>query len=204
VLGYHLALLRDLNPPIGKDPQGVPIHRDGTVGSIAAIVTEGRSWYSGLSLSYHHRGGNAWCSAGYTVSRSEDFGPDPLKGGISLPPDSDNITGERALSDSDRRHRFVFVGETPLRWLGLRASGTIQIASPTPFNVTTGRDENLDGISTDRPAGVRRNTGSSTPLDPINAVRQDANILRQEVGLPPLPLLSSIPDAPGSPRWICA
>ncbi|HYS04468.1 MAG TPA: carboxypeptidase regulatory-like domain-containing protein [Candidatus Dormibacteraeota bacterium] len=196
VLGYHLALLRDLNPPIPQPPGLAPVHPDGTVGSIAAIVTEGRSWYSGLSLSYQHRGENVWYSAGYTLSRAEDLGPDPLKGGISLPPDSSNITAERGLSDSDRRHRFVFVGEAPLPWLGLRASGTIQIASPTPFNVTTGRDENQDGVTSDRPPGVRRNTGSSTPLDPINTVRQKANILRQEVGLAPLPLLTSIPDAP--------
>ncbi len=196
VLGYHLALLRDLNPPTGQDAQGAPIHRDGTVGSIAAIVTEGRSWYSGLSLAYHHRGENGWYTAGYTLSHAEDLGPDPLKGGISLPPDSTNLTGERARSDSDRRHRFVVAGEARLPWLGLRASGTIHLASPAPFNVTTGRDENLDGIANDRPTGVRRNTGGSTPLGPINAVRQDANILRNQVGLPLLAPVTSISDPP--------
>ncbi len=196
VLGYHQALLRDLNPVIGTDAQGVPIHRDGTIGSIAAIVSEGRSWYEGLSLTYHHRGPGAWYTAGYTLSRAEDLGPDPLKGGISLPPDSDNLTQERGLSDSDRRHRFVLVGEAPLPWLGLRASGMVSLASAAPFNVTTGRDENLDGITTDRPPGVRRNTGASTPLGPINAVRQDANVLRQHVGLPALPAVTSIPDPP--------
>src|SRR5262249_16794686 len=37
VLGYHLALLRDLNPPTGeKTGQGAPIHPDTTTGSIAA------------------------------------------------------------------------------------------------------------------------------------------------------------------------
>ncbi|HXU11733.1 MAG TPA: TonB-dependent receptor, partial [Candidatus Binatia bacterium] len=196
VLGYHQTLLRDLNPVIGTDAQGIPIHLDGTVGSIAAIVSEGRSWYEGVTFAYHHRGPNAWFMAGYTLSRAEDLGPDPLKGGISLPPDSRNLTAERGLSDSDRRHCFRFVGEAPLPWLGLRASGSLRLASAAPFNVTTGRDENLDGITTDRPAGVRRNTGSSTPLGPINAVRDDANILRQHVGLPPLPAVTSIPDAP--------
>lgn len=196
VFGYHQALLRDLNPPIGTDAQGIPIHRDPTVGSIAAIVTEGRSWYDALGIAYRFRGKNAWYSASYTLSRAEDLGPDPLKGGIALPPDSDNIEGERAVSDSDRRHRFVFVGQAPLPWLGLRASGTVQFASAAPYNVTTGRDENLDGVTSDRPAGVHRNTGSSTPLDPINAVRQDANVLRQQLGLPALPVVTSIPDPP--------
>ena len=196
VLGYHGVLLRDLNPPIGKDPSGIPIHIDTSVGSIAAIVTEGRSWYSGLSLAYHHKGKEAWYSAGYTLSRAEDYGPDPLMGGIALPPDSRNITAERALSDSDRRHRFVFVGDAPLPWLGLHLSGTIQVASPTPFNVTTGRDENLDGITSDRPPGVKRNTGASTDLAPINEVRDEANVLRAQLGLPLLPPVISIPDPP--------
>ncbi len=196
VLGHHLPLMRDLNPPIGPDPQGAPMHRDTTVGSIAAIVTEGSSWYSALSLGYRWRGKDSWYSASYVLSRSEDLGPDPLKGGISLPPDSTNIAGERGLSDSDRRHNLVLVGETRLPWLGLRTSGVVRLASPTPFNVTTGRDENLDGILTDRPPGVRRNTGDSTPLAPINQVRQDANVLRQEVGLPLLPTLTSIPSPP--------
>jgi len=196
VLGYHQVLLRDLNPVIGTDPQGLPIHRDPTVGSIAAMVTEGRSWYEALGLGYRFRGKSAWYSASYTLSRAEDLGPDPLKGGIALPPDSDNLEGERALSDSDRRHRFVFVGDAPLPWFGLRASGAVQFASAAPFNVTTGRDENMDGITSDRPPGVGRNTGSSTPLDPINAVRQDANVLRQQLNLPLLPPVTSIPDPP--------
>jgi len=197
VLGYHLPLLRDLNPPAGTDPQGVPVHpRDGTVGSIAAIVTEGRSWYSGLNLGYRWRGRDSWYSASYVLSRAEDLGPDPLKGGISLPPDSNNIRGERGLSDADRRHRLVLVGESRLPWLGLRVSGVVQLASAASFNVTTGRDENLDGVTTDRPPGVRRNTGAATPLGPINEVRQKANVLRQQVGLPPLPIITSIPTPP--------
>ena len=196
VLGYHLPLLRDLNPPINPMPREIPRHADGTVGSIAAIVTEGRSWYSGLNLGYRWRGKDSWYSASYVLSRAEDLGPDPLKGGISLPPDSSNIPGERGLSDTDRRHNLVLVGETHLPWLGLRVSGVARLASPPPFNVTTGQDENLDGITTDRPPGVRRNTGASTPLGPINQVRQGANILRQEVGLPPLPPVTSIPSPP--------
>lgn len=195
-LGYHQALLRDLNPVTGLDPVGVPQHRDGTVGSIAAIVTEGRSWYNGLKLDYHWRGKDSWCSASYTLSRAEDLGSDPLREGIWLPPDSDRIPDERARSDADRRHRLALVGESRLPWLGLRASGVVQLASAAPFNVTTGRDENHDGITTDRPAGVRRNTGSSTPLGPINATRQNANVLRQQVGLLPLPPILSIPSPP--------
>ncbi len=44
--------------------------------------------------------------------------------------------------------------------------------SGAPFNVTTGQDNNLDGILTDRPDGVNRNTGAQTDLVALNAFRE--------------------------------
>jgi hypothetical protein len=174
VLGYHQALMRDLNPVTGRTDQGVPEHLDDTVGSIAAIVTEGRTWYWGLDLAWRWRSEALRYAASYTLSRAEDLGPDPLKGGVSLPPDSDNIPGERARSDADRRHRFVLSGQALLPWWDLNASAVLQVSSGTTFNVTTGRDENLDGFTNDRPRGVGRNTGAGTDLDAVNAVRAAA------------------------------
>ena len=104
------------------------------------------------------------------------MGPDPLKGGVYLPPDSDNLDGERARSDSDRRHRFVLAGATRLPWGNLRASGVLSLATGAPFNVTTGRDENLDGMATDRPQDIGRNTGGDTALGPVNAIRADLGL----------------------------
>jgi hypothetical protein len=103
------------------------------------------------------------------------MGFDPLKGGISLPPDSTNLAGERGRADGDRRHRLVISGNSRLPWMGLRASGVLQLSSGIPFNVTTGIDSNVDGILTDRPEGVGRNTGEDTPLDLINAEREKFN-----------------------------
>ena len=62
-----------------------------------------------------------------------------------------------------------------LPWMGLRASGTIQISSGIPFNVTTGIDNNVDGILSDRPEGVSRNSGKTTPLEAINLERSKFN-----------------------------
>ena len=64
--GYHLPLMRDLNPvdpdavvypSNDPDVQGIPVHFDPTTGSIAAIVTEGRTWYTGLDLGWQWRSG---------------------------------------------------------------------------------------------------------------------------------------------------
>ncbi|HXV75636.1 MAG TPA: TonB-dependent receptor [Candidatus Polarisedimenticolaceae bacterium] len=193
--GYHTPLMVDLNPvsglrPVGVDcrpenldPElevGLPCHlKDPTTGSIAAITTDGRSWYAAAGVDFRVIGARSWSSVSYTLSKAEDLGFDPLKGGIALPPDSDDIDGERARADADRRHRFVWSGDTDLPWAGLRMSGVLQLSSGLPFNVTTGTDDNLDGILSDRPAGVGRNSGEDTPLAPVNA-------LRAEHGLPPV------------------
>lgn len=194
-LGYHLPLSQDLNPVVSLDPPcldedgdpipgdlsclGIPVHRDPNVGSIAAVVSDGRNWYSGLDLAYRWRNGGSWFSASYTWSKALDLGPDPLRDGFYLPPDSDDLAGEKARADYDRRHRAVLAGETALPWLGLRVSGVLQYASGAPFNVVSGDDTNLDGILSDRPDGVPRNAGSRASLDAINAARAIE-------GLPPI------------------
>jgi hypothetical protein len=172
-LTYHVPLMQDLNPVIGTDIQGMPIHEydQVNVGSIAAVVTEGRAWYTGLDLNWKWRSAMGWYSLSYTLSKSEDMGPDPLKGGIYLPPNSDDLSSERGLSDNNRRHRFVAAGDLALYFLGLRLSGVYQYATALPFNVTTGADDNLDGITSDRPPGVSRNTGADTPLTAVNDYR---------------------------------
>ncbi len=193
-LGYQMPIMRDLNPVVSSDVFGIPIHRDPASGSIAAIITEGRSWYSGFDLAWTLRTAAGWASASYTWSHALDTGFDPLRGGISLPSDSDHMGDEKGRSDSDRRHRVVLSGDTPLPWFGLRLSGVAQLATGLAFNVTTGHDENLDGITTDRPAGVGRNSGAKTPLDTVNRLRAEENETRTLLGLPPLDEIHSLDE----------
>lgn len=190
--GYRIPLMRDLNPVVDVTSELVPVHRDNATGScvvpdpsggtsgstlpectgsIAAIVTEGRSWYTGVEAGWRWQGRTGWHSISYTWSRSEDLSPDPLRGGIYLPPNSDDLQTERGRSDFDRRHRFVLAGETQLPWLGLRISGVYQWMSGAPFNITTGTDGNRDGFTTDRPEGVGRNSGATTSIETVNAYR---------------------------------
>jgi hypothetical protein len=185
--------MRDLNPvsgfiPVGVDCraanidpeleryEGLPCHLDDPAnGSIAAVVTEGRSWYSGLDVNWRWQRNGSWVSTSYTLSKAEDMGFDPLKGGIALPPDSENLESERGRADGDRRHRLVISGDTDLPWMGLRLSGVWQYSTGLPFNVTTGIDDNVDGILSDRPEGVGRNTGADTPLAVVNSLRTEHN-----------------------------
>ena len=70
----------------------------------------------------------------YNIFRDLDFGP----------------------SDNDVRRRFTgnVVYQLPF---GINAGAIVTANSAAPYNHTTGRDDNLDFVSNDRPAGVRFN-----------------------------------------------
>ena len=105
-------------------------------------------------------------------ARSYDQSSDPLKGGISLPPDSSNLDAEIGRSDNDQRHRLVFSGTWQSNWWKLQFAPIVSYSSGAPFNVTLGIDENLDGFKNERPPGVARNSGSKTHIPTLNAVRE--------------------------------
>ena len=72
---------------------------------------------------------------------------------LMLPQSSYTEAGERARPLWQARHRVFVVGILNLP-LKLRASVSLNAASGTPFNVTTGRDNNGDGNFNDRPTLV--------------------------------------------------
>ncbi|MGD8376685.1 MAG: TonB-dependent receptor [Acidobacteriota bacterium] len=206
--GYHVPVWRDLNPVIGANnigtperPTYVPAHLDPTTGSIVALETMGNTWYDALQIRLQDGAGDLTYTISYTLSRSLDQSGDPLKNGIYLAPDSFDIEGERARSDNDQRHRFVFAATWQTSLWGLRFSPVVTYASGAPFNVTLGEDDNSrtlgidvvdasgdrvplpDGFKQERPDGVGRNTGEDTPLDKINAARAAQGLPPYEGGL---------------------
>jgi hypothetical protein len=208
--GHHLPLLRDLNPTVEFAFQGadkIPIHRSftqngGLIGSVASVETVGNSWYTALELGIARKEGPFRFRASYVLSESEDEGSDPLRGGIYLPFDSDNIEGERGRSDSDQRHRLVVSGTWNSPFWGLTVSPVVSYGSGIPFTVIVSDDLNGDGLFNDRPctshdaampctgsnvkSRLRRNTGEETPLSLVNKLRRRENPLRRQQGLRPL------------------
>jgi hypothetical protein len=66
-------------------------------------------------------------------------------------------SAEWARSDNDRRHKFDLLGTSqPTRFFTLGVG--LSVYSGLPVNVTTGRDDNGDGVVNDRPANVPRNS----------------------------------------------
>ena len=74
-----------------------------------------------------------------------------------FPANSYDPSADWALSDNDRRHKFDLLGSAQVRRL-LVLGVALSLYAGKPVNVTTGRDDNHDGITNDRLAGVARNT----------------------------------------------
>ncbi len=98
----------------------------------------------------------------YTLSRNyNDTGGSPAAGARSslnsFPANNYDLSGEWSRADFDQRHRFNLIGTiSPGRYfkLGIAAS----LYSGAPYSMTTGSDDNHDGLANDRPPGVRRNS----------------------------------------------
>src|ERR1041385_6100690 len=97
---------------------------------------------------------NVKFKAQYTLSRSDDNTDGPL----ALPADSRNLGPEWGRSAFDMRHRLVLAGTADLP-AAVRLGFMVFGNSGMPFNITTGSDDNGDGVANHRPPGVTRNTG---------------------------------------------
>jgi hypothetical protein len=91
----------------------------------------------------------------YTVAKATDTATDPL----ALPADNWDLSGEVGAADFDRRHRFNMAGTYAWPDAGWRLGVRASMASGAPFDITTGFDDNGDGVANDRPSRVTRNGG---------------------------------------------
>jgi hypothetical protein len=82
-------------------------------------------------------------------------------GAMSLPADNYDLRSEWGRASTDRRHSF-FTGYFLTMPLGFRINSTINASSGSPFNITTGADDNGDLTINDRPAGINRNSDLPT------------------------------------------
>jgi Carboxypeptidase regulatory-like domain len=75
----------------------------------------------------------------------------------SFPANNYDLSGEWSRADSDQRQRFNILGTMKAGRL-FNVGVALQAESGRPYSMTTGRDDNHDGLALDRPAGVRRNS----------------------------------------------
>ena len=94
----------------------------------------------------------AMINVNYTYGHEKNF----ADGATSLPSDSLNPDSDWGPSRQDIRHRLQLQVNAPTLF-GIRANANMNVASGVPYNMTTGRDDNDDGVFNDRPEGVGRN-----------------------------------------------
>lgn len=130
--------------PIRPNPGGVR--------QVNVIMNLGVADYDGLQTLFSYRGSRKmFASVGYTLSKATNtFEPD----GNGIGPNESHISQlgeqERGPSVVDQRHRAVITFHYRFPW-DFTAGTVSMFASARPFNGTTGRDDNGDGINNDRP-----------------------------------------------------
>jgi len=150
--GLRQFRTRDMNAPLpepGVRPNPAFVNLD-------QFESAGSSSSNSLAITYRSVIANKLeLLAQYTFSHSFDN----TTGMFFRPADNFNPGAEWARSDFDRRHRLnlAAIYQFPR---GFKLGTITTIGSRIPFNITTGRDDNQDGIANDRPSGVGRNTGA--------------------------------------------
>ena len=159
----HQLRSRDGNAPLPPDFTARP---DPALNVLRWIESAGRLESNSLEITVRGRlapkvTGTAQYVFGKTLADTGTVGWSP-SGGPEVrdwyPADSFSPSGEWGRADADRRHQFNLLGTATLhRWANFGLS--VSLLSGIPFNITTGRDDNGDGLAIDRPADVTRNTG---------------------------------------------
>jgi hypothetical protein len=149
--GFKLFRLRDINAPLTAGA----LRPNPAFVSVDQFESNGSSRTNSLAVTYRTAiAQKIEFMSQYTLARSTD----DTSGMFFLPADNFNLAPERGRSDFDRRHRLNLAGIFTLPW-GLKFGTITSMSSGIPFNITTGFDNNGDGVAKDRPAGVGRNTG---------------------------------------------
>jgi hypothetical protein len=141
----------NINAPLASG-----LRPDPASGTITAIESSASTAFDGLmlSLNYANPQQRMFVGANYSLARSLDDADGPF----SLPADTYNLAAERGPAANDARHRFMSLANFPLP-RRFRMATSVRVQSALPYNITTGRDDNGDTVSNDRPAGVTRNIG---------------------------------------------
>jgi hypothetical protein len=152
--GVHLLRTRNINAPIGFDPEpgvpppGAPILPIPGEGPILQYESTGFSTRHQLGLNLRTSINPRFSLfGGYVLASTKS----DVDGAGSSPANPYDLSNEYSRAAMDSRHSFFVAGSIGLPW-NLRANPMLRYYSGRPFNITTGRDNNLDTIFTDRPA----------------------------------------------------
>ncbi|HLL15974.1 MAG TPA: carboxypeptidase regulatory-like domain-containing protein [Pyrinomonadaceae bacterium] len=145
----HLLRTRNINAPVGGvRPRGeasgniYQYESSGILNQNQLIVSANTRFNPKLSI-----------FANYTLGKANS----DTDGAGTFPADNYDLSQEYGRSALDVRHRFFFGGSISAPW-GIRLNPLIFASTGSPFNITTGFDNNGDTLVTDRPAFASAST----------------------------------------------
>jgi hypothetical protein len=147
--GVHTLRTRNINAPLnGVFPYG-------PVGNLFQYESTGFARQNQLITNFNTRFSPRVSLFGvYLLGRARS----DADGTGSFPADNYNLRNEYSYSAFDVRHRFILGGSAAAKW-GISFNPFIIASTGAPFNITTGRDNNLDTQFNDRPAFANGATG---------------------------------------------
>lgn len=146
--GVHSLRGHNINAPVPG--LGRP---DPALGNVNEIESTANSTLHLLNLNISNFSRRFSWLVNYTLSESINETDGPL----SLPADNGDLSGERGPAPGDSRNRLFAMANLGL-FKGFRLGILSHFNTATPYNITTGRDDNRDSVSNDRPRGVGRNS----------------------------------------------
>ena len=152
--GIDLFRSRDINAP---PPPNFVARPNPNLGQERQIESEGYQKSNSLELTFRGRPSRFFAGqVQYTLGKTYNN----TSGITYFPGNSYFAAADWARSDNDRRHKFDLLGSTEIaKYFSVGAA--LSLYSGKPVNVTTGADDNHDGIYNDRPilpAVFARNT----------------------------------------------
>jgi len=159
--GAHQLRGRNANAP---DADG--LRPDPLFGNVTRVESTASLASHALDVNYQllAPGRRFSCFVGYRLSSAVDEVDSPF----DVPASELDLAAERGPAAFDSRHRLFAMVNSSLVW-GLRIGSFFAYESATPFDITTGEDDNGDALFRDRPTGVTRNTGRGAARAELSA-----------------------------------
>jgi hypothetical protein len=141
----------DVNAPL---PPSFASRPNPALGQNREMQSEGRLKSNSLELNFRGRLSSfVTGQAQYILSKTYNN----TSGITYFPANSFAPNADWSRSDNDRRHKFDLLGMfTARNWFNFGTA--LSVYSGPPVNVTTGSDDNRDGLVIDRPGDLSRNT----------------------------------------------
>jgi hypothetical protein len=145
--GVHLLRMRNINAPTGFE-DGQPIRPFPEEGPILQYESTGFSRRQELRIALR---ANINQKISMFSFYALGFAHSDTDRATTMPANPYDLSTEYGRASNDSRHQFTIVGNFTLPW-ELRLTPNINLRSGSPFNITTGRDNNGDNQFQDRPA----------------------------------------------------